>query len=315
MSSLKKSTRTDKKVSRYFFAAIGSGLGDLILCLPVLDALIASGKPVYLVRRSFRQEGIAARIEGLAGELDESELRVEDSDRYINLRQHPLQTDHVWGSPEFESFFGPSDMERIVASISADFGFPISFSSLKRLKYKSRPELENCIAFVPGTDGFYKHWPHQRWLALKRTLESAGEKLLLFGKPDESPAVRRLLEAGMNWIETATVSDAIDAVSSIKELVSVDTGLLHIAVQQEIPSVALIHPLNFHHRSAKHCRNLLARNCASSCQRDLTPKEGFNDADSLAVDLKFDRRECQMPLDENCMASITVDCVLKALRS
>ena len=42
--------------------------------------------------------------------------------RFVDLRDHPLQRDHWWGSPQFEAAFGPLHINDILARICADFG-------------------------------------------------------------------------------------------------------------------------------------------------------------------------------------------------
>jgi hypothetical protein len=82
-----------------YVAPISSGLGDLIVSLPVVQALIDSGEETYLVCRSARQQGFSERIRGLAGELNEEEIdliKFKEGDRYVNLRDHPLQKNYIW---------------------------------------------------------------------------------------------------------------------------------------------------------------------------------------------------------------------------
>ena len=54
-----------------YLAPVANGLGDLIVSLPALQALIKTGEPTYLVTRSPFQEGLEARIAGLAGSIRE----------------------------------------------------------------------------------------------------------------------------------------------------------------------------------------------------------------------------------------------------
>ncbi|MBX9689854.1 MAG: hypothetical protein K2X27_24300 [Candidatus Obscuribacterales bacterium] len=302
---------------RTFVSAIGSGLGDLLISLPVIQKLIESEREVYLLTRSHRQSGIGKRIKGLKGELPEKEFQAAKGDRYINLRAHPLQTDHIWGSKEFESFFGPSNIEKIIKAIAADEGIEIDYSQLEPLEHNLIPDLKNSIAFVPGSDGFYKHWPDERWLKLAQLLgKSYPElKIVLLGKANESPSVQRLIALGFEWLKTKDLAAAIDAISSCRAVVSVDTGLMHAAVQQGIPTYTFIHPQNFHQRSAKHCFNFFARNCPESCRRDFSLKDGFRAASELSVDLKFEDRECILSANENCMGSITAESVFEKMKS
>ncbi|MBS2009220.1 MAG: hypothetical protein JST01_19355 [Cyanobacteria bacterium SZAS TMP-1] len=296
-----------------YLAPIGSGFGDVLISLPVVQALLDQGAETYLVTRSFRQKGIAARVPGLAGEVAEAELRLQPGDRYLNLRAHPIQTDHLWGTPEFEAVFGVTRLEKIIALIAGDDGLTVSYSQLKPLQYAVRPDVAGKIVFVPGTDGYYKHWPESYWMQLFKELKERGQSVVMIGRPDESPSVKGLLERGLAWVETPSAADAIDVVSSARAVVSVDTGMMHVAVQQGRPTFAFIHPANYHQRSADNCFNFIGVQCPAECGRDTELKAGITAADSLEVDLKFDRHVCRMPLEENCMAGIAPQAVLSKM--
>ncbi len=302
-------------MKRTFVAAIGSGFGDVLISLPVVQSLIETDEHVVLVTRSFRQVGIAERVVGLKGEVPESELCLQPGDRYVNLREHPLQLNHVWGSTEFELEFGKTNIERIIANIASDFGIKTDFANLTPLWFERRKDLSSAVAFVPGTDMFYKHWPHENWLRLYQVFSRQGRRIIVMGKPDESPAVERLISAGIEYIETPTAALAIDVISSCAAVISVDTGLMHTAVQQGVPTYAFIHPQNFHTRSNRNCFNLHARQCPEKCRRDFSPPAGYADPSKLAVGLKFDRRECSLAIEESCMGAISTDAVISLLNN
>jgi hypothetical protein len=299
-----------------YVAPIGSGFGDVLISLPVIDELIDRGEDVCLVTRSFRQVGISPWIVGIAGEVAEEDLKIESGDRYVNLRAHPLQTDHVWGSEEFERWFGPTRFEKIISIVCNDFQITTNFEELRPLQFTWQEEGDGKIAFIPGTDGFYKHWPTDYWLALHEIFSQAGLEVLVIGKPDESPAVQALLDHGLQWIETSTPGDAIDLVSSCRAVIAVDTGLMHVALQQGIPTVAFIHPKNYHIRTVKNCLNVFGTECPEKCGRDaiITTPEALA-ASGLDVALKFDHRPCTLSPAESCMGAITPDAVLDLLET
>ncbi|HEY9783816.1 MAG TPA: hypothetical protein V6D17_00350, partial [Candidatus Obscuribacterales bacterium] len=185
-----------------YVAPISSGLGDLIVSLPAIHGFIAQGEETHLVVRSHRQRDIAKRITGLAGEIEESELpekSLKDGERFVDLRDHPLQRDFIWGSQEFNARFGPLKIMQIVELLCNDLAVPADFSTLTPLAHTHRPGLNETVLLIPGTDGFRKHWPLEHWLLLNRSLLSEGLKTLVVGQPSQSPAVARLLEYGVPW--------------------------------------------------------------------------------------------------------------------
>ena len=102
-------------MARVYVAPISFGLGDLVVSIPVVQALIADGRrtgdETWLVARSASQALLSQRIPGLAGCVDEETFRpVPGTDRVVDLRDHPLQRDYWWGSAEFEAALGPLDI-------------------------------------------------------------------------------------------------------------------------------------------------------------------------------------------------------------
>ncbi|MBX9724632.1 MAG: hypothetical protein K2X81_24720, partial [Candidatus Obscuribacterales bacterium] len=90
-----------------YLALIGSGLGDVIVALPIIHWLLEKapeGHQIYLVARSLRQLGLDSLIPGLAGTVTEPDLNklLKPGDTLINLRDHELQTKWDWDSKEFQ---------------------------------------------------------------------------------------------------------------------------------------------------------------------------------------------------------------------
>src|SRR5207244_13097225 len=93
---------------------ISFGLGDLVVSLPAIQALIAegarTGEETWLVARSPAQALLAERIDCLAGCIFEESFNPADPaaacGRVVDLRDHPLQRDYWWGSAEFVQAHG-----------------------------------------------------------------------------------------------------------------------------------------------------------------------------------------------------------------
>src|ERR1700680_3808921 len=117
---------------RVLVAPISFGLGDLVVSLPVVQALVASGshrsEQIWLLARSAAQRRLAPRIAGLAGCVDETSFRGEDRHGLVDLRDHPIQRDFWWGSATFEREFGPLDITDILQRICDDMGIAADFS-------------------------------------------------------------------------------------------------------------------------------------------------------------------------------------------
>ena len=128
-------------MSRTLIAPVSYGLGDLVVSLPAFQALIAEGDAVWLVARAPSQRLLAERIEGLAGVVDEDSCTPCPGDRFIDLRDHPLQRDFWWGSAAFEAAFGLLNINDILERICADLGVRADFTQPVPLRSRLLPPL------------------------------------------------------------------------------------------------------------------------------------------------------------------------------
>ncbi len=305
-----------------FLAPTSNGLGSLISNLPAIQALFERGRAPILVLRSQSQTAVAERIAGIAGtvmESDFSELHLASDDRFINLRDHPLQTDFVWGSDEFFAAFPDTYFEDMFKTICHDKGIEISYERLQPLKYKVCKQAVNKVILVPGSNGRQKCWPVSHFVQLWQTLQNLGYDSAMVGEPERSEFVKGLLESGVPWIETKTFGDAIDAVSSARAVVSVDTGLLHVAIHQEIATVGLFRAANMILKERAHARYLKAQRCSRACldaqfAHVTNKKVNFDSTGGLSAEQFYWLRwDCAEPDTLRCMANITVDKVVEAL--
>ena len=251
----------------FYLAPIANGLGDLIVSLPAVQALIATGEPTYLVTRSPRQE-LGNLIEGLAGsirECDFDQATLTDKDTYYNLRAHPLQSDYIWGSEEFETKYPGFKINDVLKGICKDYAIHADFDNLIPLKFNRCPGSEKRIVFIPGSGGIVKCWPAAQWLKLASLLSSRGYEIVVIGKPEQSEIVQALVQTDLLHLPTPAFSKALDVISSSACVVAVDTGLMHLAVNQGIPTVALFRYNTMFERAYSHVRTLVARVCDAAC--------------------------------------------------
>jgi len=300
-----------------YFAPLAEGLGDAIVSLPLLFALIDKGE-TFLVARCPRQEGLTEAVEGLAGTVREVDLkdRMKPNDTYINIRNHRIQTDYVWGSTEFAEHYNGYRVNDILAVMARDFGIEANFDKPRPLLYKHRKDSHDKIVFVPGTMTTAKTWSTQKWIELNRSLSERGLSVLLVGQPDRNEIVRELVSAGVDWIETPTVQDAIDVVSSAATVVSIDTGLMHIAVQQGVPSVVLFQGYAVYYRPYPACLPIFSPMCAKPCldfQANLRPNASIDYKKWLWWDKCSE--DCLVSQTERCTNQISPVQVLEKILS
>ena len=299
----------------YYWAPFSDGLGDLLIGLPALKALIATGKPTYLVVRSPKQVQVAELVPGLAGAIREPDFlarKLHADDLFINLRDHPLQRDFMFGADAFFERFGHITIVDSFKQICRDMLEPLGVSvdySYEPFPFKHNAFGAGKVILIPGSAGRYKCWPATNWVALRERLTERGLESVVVGQPERSVEVAELVDLGFPFLPTPDLVTAIDVLSSAHSVISVDTGLMHLAVQQGKPTVAMhMNRSIFARLEASCCRPIFADDCIPECLgwMDMTPNS-----------VLFERFEWQEFLpchgQESCrkIAEISVDTILK----
>jgi ADP-heptose:LPS heptosyltransferase len=258
-----------------------------------------------LVTRSESQVALAERISGLAGTVAEGDVAI-DPEAFIDLRDHPLQRDYWWGSPEFAAAYGSLSINEIIAHIGADLGVVGDFSVPTPLEARGRCDAEGLVLFVADSDGTAKQWAPQRWVEVAAELgrRGAGVAVVTGGEGGHV-----LVDQGLAGIVATTPGDAVDVLSACRAVVGVDTGLTHVAAQQGTPTVTLCRTPPVYFRDWDHTRLVAGSACAPVCQR---AEEAY--AYNQRVDLstaKLTPRVC--PAQAACLDAIEPESVVKAL--
>jgi len=247
---------------RVLVAPVSFGLGDLVVSLPVIQALIADPTPVWLVARAHSQELLAERISGLAGVVAEDDVVCGPGDRLVDLRAHPLQTDFWWGSEAFEVAYGALDINDILGRISTDLAVKADFGRPTALLSQARPELQGTILLVHETDGPDKRRPLHFWATLLAALQADGHRVAYVTR-DDTPSPLRTLD--IPSLTAPTPGDAVDVLTACAGVIGIDTGLTHIAAQQGTPTVTICRRGSVYFRPWPHCRVLRGDQCTDAC--------------------------------------------------
>ena len=295
-------------MSRVAVAPVSFGLGDLVVSLPAVQALVdrasVDGDEVWLVARSASQVLLAERIEGLTGCVtDETFDRSSVDGRFVDLRDHPLQRDWWWGSAEFEAAFGKLSINEILARICADFEIAVDLTHPVPLLARPRPEVHTSVLLVADTDGPAKGWATDRWSSLAAGIRALGLDALVVTRTDASGIL------GIDAVCAPTPGDVVDVLTAARAVVGVDTGLTHIAAQQGTPTVTITRAAGVYFRAWSHTRAVTGGPCDDAC-RAVERDYAYNDR----VDLRgfvWQPRPC--PVEGRCMEAVRPDDVMHAL--
>ncbi len=295
---------------RRFIAPVSFGLGDLVVSLPVLQAAVIadrrSGTETWLVARSQSQAALAERIDGLAGTLPEGDRAIQPPDTLVDLRDHPLQRDYWWGTPEFAAAYGALTINEIIARIGADLGVVGDFSAPVPLESRDRPDAEGLVLFVADSDGTAKRWAPDRWVKLAALLRRRGLEVAVVTRDQGDNS---LVGGGIARLVAPTPGEAVDVLSSCRAVVGVDTGLTHIAAQQGTPTVTLCRLPAVYFRNWDHTRLVAGSSCDPVCQQAETDY-AYHQRIQVGVDHPAPRA-CHAGV--GCLDSIGPDSVLSVL--
>ena len=298
-------------MSRVYVAPISFGLGDLVVSLPAIQAVIAHGghhgEETWLVARSDAQARLADRIAGLAGWVDEQSFDRDDHDgRLVDLRDHPLQRDWWWGSPEFEDAFGALSINDILSRICTDFGIDADFTRPIPMAARPRPELSSSVLLVTESDGPSKQWSVDRWKSLADGLAARGLDGRLVTRDEAAPEMSAI---GIAEARVPSPGDALDVLGAARAVVGIDTGLTHLAVQQGTPTVTIFRAPAVFFRPWSHARAVVGDRCDDTCIAAET-EYAYNDQVDLRG-LQWRPRKC--PVAGRCLNSVHPGDVLDAL--
>src|SRR5262249_18245244 len=220
------------------------------------------GNDVWLVARSHSQAALAERIDGLAGYVAEDAFHRDAGDgRLVDLRDHPLQRDFWWGSPEFETAFGRLSINDILARICGDLAIDADFTRPVPLTARPRPELRSSVLLVVDSDGPSKCWPADRWDSLAAGIRARGLDTRVVTRDDRKhPAA-----PGIEAVPAPTPGEAVDVLNAARAVVGVDTGLTHIAAQQRTPTVTICRADAVFFRPWPHTRAVAGDPCDDAC--------------------------------------------------
>ena len=294
-------------MNKTLVAPVSYGLGDLVVSLPAVQAMVAEEAPVWLLARAPSQRLLAERIEGLAGVVDEATFTDRPGDRFIDLREHPLQRDFWWGSAEFEAQFGLMNINEILGRICADLGVRADFSGPLPLQARPRSELERTVLLVHETDGVAKSWSADRWAVIAAILRADGHSVAHVTKGD-GPS--DLNDVGIPALVAPTPPDAVDMLSGCRAVIGVDTGLTHIAVQQGTPTVTICRRASVYVRPWPHSTALRGSDCTELC-RTKEMSAAYNTRVSLR-NFRPEPRTC--PSQSACLAGTRAEDAVALLR-
>jgi lipopolysaccharide heptosyltransferase III len=130
----------------------------------------------------------------------------------------------------------------------------VESTSLPSLRPPGRTELPPSPYVVlhlwpTGVSSGLKEWPEERWRELARQLVAAGNTIVLTGAPGDADRTGAFVEAAPDLREHLVdgagrwdLGELLDVLAGSRCVVSVNTGVMHMAAAADVPTVALNGP-------------------------------------------------------------------------
>lgn len=151
------------------------------------------------------------------------------------------------------------------------------------------------VVISPGASIVERQWGTERFSEVVKQLAEKGFNIVIVGGREDQPAGELIVrEGGLNLAGLTTLAETATVISRSQMLISGDSGVLHIAVGLDIPSVSLFGPgiaSKWAPRGEKHIVLNLKLSCSPCTKFGTTP---------------------QCPYNVRCMKEITADQVVDA---
>lgn len=301
----------------YFITPPSFGIGDLVVSIPIVQQLISRGHETAIIAHSNDHLCLAQRIDGLKEMVLSSEFAVRKhafDDIHLDFRAHPLQRNYWWISNDFASKFPRYKIGDILKHMCRDFGVYYDKALLHPLISQPRKETLGKIIFIPGSAGSSKCWPSEHWFELNMRLRALGFGTVMIGRPRDLFPMRRLIKDGLKWHVPASLDEALDFISSAHAVISVDTGLMHLSIQQSRTTIGIYKHSPLYLREFPHSFPVIAKEpCFGACYKEqMKATGGLLPGEQPAFRMRD--WDCINP-ESGCMASIGPESVLKAVRT
>lgn len=254
-----------------------NGLGDAIHALPAIDAKIKEGYEVTVNDNKFRAPifksvGAKVKFDNFEDDRKYAESKKADYGMIYCCRHWCLE--HEWeteGIPTRTRFQAFAD---IINTTLGDFEFPF-------YKQKEPPKREEIILCTQGSS-LTRNYPHTEELLTK--LQTLGNVTLM----------------GNGGLKTSTFKELASRIYNAKLVVTIDTGILALALALKTPTVALFGGTDektiAYQYGAKNLTVIRSQREDSSCMRPCSFEESRGYGNGKCNDRTGD-----------CMAEITVE--------
>ncbi len=246
----------------------GGALGDLLLTLPVLDAIREEFPQSFIEMWGIHPQAALAQSADRIARLDALDVaplfisgpigpalqgRLREFDLAVSFLSDPdgvvaenLTSAGVKRLIKCSPIMRPGvhavyQLAAVLEPLGAKLRDPVP-----RLKIDRIQDQKSLLGFHPGSGSLAKNWPLERWSEFLETIGPRFEKLMLIGGEADREIVRafqpRCCEPAFERMICPNLWDLASALSRCTVFVGHDTGVTHLAAAVNTPTIALFGP-------------------------------------------------------------------------
>ncbi len=142
---------------------------------------------------------------------------------------------------EYEVFSFLKLFKPILKDINFDFTSPF----LKVIKVRKTSQKDLCVVLFPGASVKERMWPKENFKEIADWLDKRGIKVIVVGGKDEIKIGEYIIQdtlRGINLANKTSLKETAEILVNSKLLLTVDSGIMHLAFAVGTPVVALFGP-------------------------------------------------------------------------
>ncbi|MCF6245781.1 MAG: glycosyltransferase family 9 protein [Desulfobacula sp.] len=135
----------------------------------------------------------------------------------------------------------------IVFKFKKPFSFNYPYIKASKTKQSLYNNLENIICLFPGATTHQRHWPEKRWAQVCDHIAARGYTPVLIGGSMEIQSCNKIFadctaKNIVNLSGELSIAQTVHLFTHAKGLISTDSGILHLGVICNIPTISLFGP-------------------------------------------------------------------------
>lgn len=164
---------------------------------------------------------------------------------YYNFKKYTSNKQVVFTELDFDKITTRKKQENVTGDILSLFkALGTNISEYNPFWLAENTTISGEVGFGLSASHKNKRWSQTKWISLAEKLVSKNKKIILFpGRSDDEKTsahkIKDVINQNFEIFEDKTLPQVVEKIRSLGFFISNDTGLLHIAVATNIPSIGI----------------------------------------------------------------------------